>query len=306
MGPSSPWTETAFSEMAHGTACAASASATGKPSAHRSSSPDSSRGNGGHRRSGCRVFEGGVGEGKEGLPETSPRYRGRRVPEIHRQVREANCRVDRERESEQSALTNAKARLQRLETEQSVPVEEAPAPADWKAQMEALQAQVNSLREERDQAVHSPAVKRQAARSFTCQWGHSTNAHSGSCRVGQLDAGSSSGAPECDELERQTLCGGSQHETGRRCFTDGLLDRWNGDVKAVPSVAEAIRHQCGLKGVRVGEADNPGPSRRRGTQRLRAVPWVWDSDSEWEDDHRNFVPRRVDPFVPPDVVEALE
>ena len=70
--------------------------------------------------------------------------------------------MDRERESEQSALTNAKARLQRLETEQSVPVEEAPAPADWKAQMEALQAQVNSLREERDQAVPSPAVKRQA------------------------------------------------------------------------------------------------------------------------------------------------
>ena len=70
--------------------------------------------------------------------------------------------LDRERESEQSALTNAKARLHRLETEQSVPVEEAPAPADWKAQMEALQAQVNSLREERNQAVHSPAVKRQA------------------------------------------------------------------------------------------------------------------------------------------------
>ena len=61
--------------------------------------------------------------------------------------------LDRERESEQSALTNAKARLQRLETEQSVPVEEAPALPDWKAQMEALQAQVYSLREERDEAA---------------------------------------------------------------------------------------------------------------------------------------------------------
>ena len=39
----------------------------------------------------------------------------------------------------------------------------------------------------------------------------------------------------------------------------------------------------------MGEADNPGPSRRRRTQRLRALPWVWDSDSEFEDD-----PRRVD------------
>ena len=100
-------------------------------------------------------------------------------------------------------------------------------------------------------------------------------------------------------------CGGSQHETGRRYFTDGLLDRWNGDMKAIPSIAEALRHQWGLKGVR-GEADNPGPSRRRRTQRLRAPPWVWDSDSELENDHRNVVPRRVDPFVPADVVEALE
>ena len=49
----------------------------------------------------------------------------------------------------------------------------------------------------------------------------------------------------------------------------------------------------------MGEADNPGPSRR-------ALPWVWDSDSELEDDHRNVIPRRVDPFVSPDVVEALE
>ena len=84
------------------------------PTARRSSSPDSSGesgrqsrscsfeggenpasscGNGGHRRSGCRVSEGGVREGRKGLPETPPRCRGRRVPEIHRQVREANFRV---------------------------------------------------------------------------------------------------------------------------------------------------------------------------------------------------------------------
>ena len=74
-------------------------------------------------------------------------------------------------------------------------------------------------------------------------------------------------------------------------------------MKAKPRVAEAIRHQCGLTGVRVGEADNPGPRRRHRTQR-RALPWVWDSDSEFEDD-RNVV-QRVDPGVPPDVVDALE
>ena len=68
----------------------------------------------------------------------------------------------------------------------------------------------------------------------------------------------------------------------------------SGDQRRVVDVstklAEAIRHQCGLKGVRVGEADNPGPSRRRRTQRLRALPRVCDSDSELEDDHRNVVP----------------
>ena len=46
--------------------------------------------------------------------------------------------LDRERESELSVLTDAKARLQRLEAEQTVPMA---LPADWKAQIEALQAQ---------------------------------------------------------------------------------------------------------------------------------------------------------------------
>ena len=209
LGPSSPWTEAAFSEMTHGTACAASASATGQPSAHRSSSPDSSResgrqsrscsseggenpasscGYGGHRRSGCRVSEGGVGEGKKKACQRPPL--DVEVDECRKFIVRSEKRIaemDGERESEQSALTNAKARLQRLETEQSVPMEEAPAPADWKAQMEALQAQVNSLREERDQAVHSPAVKRQAVGHVPSRvsGGYSTNAHSGSCRIGQ-------------------------------------------------------------------------------------------------------------------------
>ena len=237
---------------------------------------------GGHRRSGCRVFEGGVGEGKEGLPETSPRYRGRRVLESHRQVREANCRVG----------PRARVGAVRVDQRQGTSSEVGNGAVSSRGRgtsSRGLEGPDGSLAgtSEFFARITGPGSSqpcREAsgggARSFTCQWGHSTNAHSGSCRVGQLDAGSSSGAPECDELGRPTSCGGSQHETGRRCFTDGLLDRWNGDVKAVPSVAEAIRHQCGLKGVRVGEADNPGPSRRRRTQRLRALPWVWDSDSE--------------------------
>ena len=43
-----------------------------------------------------------------------------------------------------------------------------------------------------------------------------------------------------------------------------------------------VRH--GQRGVRVGEASHPGPTTRRRTQRLRALPWVWDSGSEFEDD----------------------
>ena len=70
--------------------------------------------------------------------------------------------------------------------------------------------------------------------------------------------------------------------------------------------ARIVNARYGQRGVRVGEASHPGPSRRRRTHRVRPPPWVWDgSDSELEDD-RNVVPRRVDPFVPFDVVEALE
>ena len=70
--------------------------------------------------------------------------------------------------------------------------------------MEALQAQVNSLREERDQAVHSLALKRQAVE-------HVPSRVSGvippmptlvPAEFRQLDARSSVGAPECDEFGR--------------------------------------------------------------------------------------------------------
>ena len=93
----------AITEVAHGTTRAASASATGQPSAARSSSSHSpsqsgrqprrssleggeiaasTRGDGGHGWRGRRVLEGGA----------SSQCRGRRMQEIHRQVREAPCR----------------------------------------------------------------------------------------------------------------------------------------------------------------------------------------------------------------------
>ena len=55
-----------------------------------------------------------------------------------------------------------------------------------------------------------------------------------------------------------------------------------------------VNARYGLRGVRVGEASHPGPaSKRRRTQKMRALPWSWDSDDESssEDVHR---PTQVD------------
>ena len=113
------------------------------------------------------------------------------MPEVHRQVCKAHCRV------------RPRARVGGVRVEICQETSQFP----WKrhqlphiAQMEMLHAQVNSL----------------------CQWSHSTNAQSGSFEVGQVDAGSS-------ELQSAMNC-------GRRCFTTRLFDRWNGDVKAKPSM----------------------------------------------------------------------
>ena len=46
-------------------------------------------------------------------------------------------------------------------------------------------------------------------------------------------------------------------------------------------VVARLRTRYGVRGQRIGEATNPGPgSGRRRTQRLRALPWSWDSDIE--------------------------
>ena len=55
---------------------------------------------------------------------------------------------------------------------------------------------------------------------------------------------------------------------------------------SVRSLLKARMSRCharyGLRASRVGEASHPGPSRKRRTQRMRGVPWSWDSDSEDE------------------------
>ena len=89
-------------------------------------------------------------------------------------------------------------------------------------------------------------------------------------------------------------------------------------IHDVASADQRLNSRYGLRGVRVGKASHPGPaSKRRRTQRLRGVPWSWDSDCESSSDdiHR---PTLVDSVseddqplvrpvrVPPDVVETLE
>ena len=79
-------------------------------------------------------------------------------------------------------------------------------------------------------------------------------------------------------------------------------------------ILRIVNSRCGLRGVRVGEASHPGlASKRRRTQRLRGVPWSWDSDGESSSDyiHKPSDSEDEQPLVrpvrvPPDVVEALE
>ena len=62
------------------------------------------------------------------------------------------------------------------------------------------------------------------------------------------------------------------------------------------------RTRYGLRGQRIGEAANPGPSNRRRRTQRRALPWSWDSDSESADE-RNVASRME--TVESDVVEQV-
>ena len=92
---------------------------------------------------------------------------------------------------------------------------------------------------------------------------------------------------------------------------DGRVRRTVGSVDQLQDILRIVNSRYGLRGVRVGEASHPGPaSKRRRTQRLRGVPWSWDSDGESRptqvdsDSEDESLVRPV--RVPPDVVEALE
>ena len=88
------------------------------------------------------------------------------------------------------------------------------------------------------------------------------------------------------------------------------------DEGPVQAKLRTVNYRYGLRGVRVGEASPPGPaSRRRRTQRLRALQRLWDSDSESDDVTREATQVGSDsedsqPFLrsassPPDELEAV-
>ena len=71
----------------------------------------------------------------------------------------------------------------------------------------------------------------------------------------------------------------------------------------------------GLRGVQIGEAAHPGPnSRRCRAQRLRPLPWSWDSDTELDEEGRQVVRRLEAQSIdtdaqsspPSEVLRALE
>ena len=103
---------------------------------------------------------------------------------------------------------------------------------------------------------------------------------------------------------------------------------WRGEIRSILSVVLGVMRRWflsvnakyGLRGVRIGEAANPGPpSRRRRAQRLRALQWSWDSDTESDEEGRHVI-RRLEaqstdtddhPLVaqsspPGEVIRALE
>ena len=74
-----------------------------------------------------------------------------------------------------------------------------------------------------------------------------------------------------------------QLASGKRCHEL----QWSSQAPhlSFPKSGRIVNSRCDLRGVRVGEAFHAGlASKRRRRQRLRGVPWSWDSDGESSSD----------------------
>ena len=78
---------------------------------------------------------------------------------------------------------------------------------------------------------------------------------------------------ELEELKAKLAS--TEQERGRQLANGKRCRRPIESVVKFQDNARIVNVRHGQRGVRVGEASHPGPTRRRRTQRLRALPWVW-------------------------------
>ena len=177
--------------------------------------------------------------------------------------------LDEERTQEMVSLTQGRARLHRLEAEQVsdsvAPPPQTIPPSDWQTEMDVLKAKLAAMEEERDEAVRDTARKRQAVgprgRSIPAM------AHFGPSGTRRLDAGPSFRSAGCHDRGGRSTSLGDHIEDGRRGRVFAANDRQFHGVMREDRSARSRDSRYGLRGVRVGEASNPGPVQTRQARR---------------------------------------
>ena len=182
----------------------------------------------------------------------------------------------------EAELKEAEVRLVRLEAEVAAP---PPAGSNKLSAGPILQQMVNKLQQEKDafaEELHGP-VERSRVRQRVSP-----------SHIPQVVPPMPTLIPHDlsnwildrhSDLQEAMSAGGHQASVGIDISSESRrretcrIDRRHGTVT-----------QWGFRGVRVGEAANPGPCSRRRRMQRRALQWSWDSDSESEDE-RNVAPR---------------
>ena len=171
--------------------------------------------------------------------------------------------LDVERSRELERLEEGKSNLERLRlmmTSQVVP------PPDSSSEVEQLRRQVADLQQQLGQGADAPpCAKRQAVvpkeRTVRLRGGFRAHVR---FRDRPMDARPSSRSPRRQphgECERS-------HEVVPRDSRDSIRHgpifrvAFHGDEFHQVGAVRIVTHQCGMRGIRVGEAKNPGPSRR--------------------------------------------
>ena len=209
---------------------------------------------------------------------------------------------DEERITLVKQLEDGKQRLLKLREEVSQSPAPAPAPVqptDWGAQVASLQQMLNTLQSERD----ALAAQIQGEKADVLSHGI----------VARRRAPQGVGPGQTGGFEGR-FCQGRRHRGSRIDFKDGTRCRavdsvdtsgWNDRRRA----RVAVNAKYGLRGVRVGEASNPGPKKRR--RRVTSSPDPTDSDRTafldgFEQDLCHVVQERRGTQLAPTVIQVEE